>query len=78
MEPVKELCNDCLNRFSCIFDSGTVIKNCELYKSDSEAVQYIIDRLSEYLKNKKQVTGVQLNSDGTWTAIMTNTRHKHF
>lgn len=52
MEPVKQICDDCVNRFSCIFDAHVIRTSCDLYKSDSETVQTIIDVLSSYLKNK--------------------------
>ena len=52
MDLVKQICDDCINRFSCVFDGNTVRTSCGLYKSDSEAVQLVIARLSEYLKCK--------------------------
>lgn len=52
MEPVKQICDDCINRFSCMFDCNTVRTSCGLYRSDSEVVQLVINCLSEYLKCK--------------------------
>jgi len=52
MEPVREICDDCVKRFSCPFDAHVIRTSCGLYESDSDAVQYMIDCLSEYLKSK--------------------------
>lgn len=49
----NDVCYDCINRFSCIYESSVNRTSCNLYKSDSEVIQYLIDLLSKYLENKK-------------------------
>jgi len=57
MESVKQICDDCVKRFSCPFDAHVIRTSCGLYESDSETVKYMIFALTEYLKSKEENQG---------------------
>ncbi len=41
------ICNHCVKRFFCPFDGNIIRKECDLYKSNAETIQYTINYLAE-------------------------------
>ena len=50
---MTSICNDCVKRFSCVFDAYTERETCGLYESDTSAIQFMIDCMTRYLDTKR-------------------------
>ena len=49
---MNSICDDCMNRRTCIIDSSANIQRCFMYASESKCIAEIIDKFSEQIADK--------------------------